>query len=152
MPTQLTNTKRYVTGVGGFAAKGTLPLARTLTGTFSSVGVVVTGTSSLFVDEIVQGDWLLSTTNNQLRRVRGVTNNTTLILEEAFTVNQTAQAVKTCRTLYFTIIVTVSGEAAVTINGSTYQPDEVISYNSSNSIMPWYYDATGSELTFDVSY
>lgn len=152
MSIKLTQTARYVTGVNGYAVKGTLPLARALTGTFSSAGTVVIGTGTLFTTEIVEGDWLFSTTTNELRRVEGVSTDTTLRLEQAFSVDQTTQATKTCRALYFTIILTVSGGTSVTINGATYKSEEIISYNASNCLMPWYYDATGSELTFDVSY
>ncbi len=69
--TQVSNPKRYITGVNGFPNIGTLPASRLLTGTFGSVGVVVTGVGSKFTTEMVEGDWLYSTTNNELRRIEG---------------------------------------------------------------------------------
>ncbi len=145
---------RYITGVAGFATVGTLPVGITKTGTFSSVGTIVTGVGSKFTTELVGGDWLYSSTSKELREVGWISKyDTGLTLKtSAFTAPAAGDNVVVCKTRYTGVMITVSGAANVTINGSTYKPGEVISYTDSDGIDPIYYDATGSEITFDVSY
>lgn len=145
---------RYITGVGGFAAVGTLPVAVAKTGTFSSVGTIVTGTGTLFNKELVEGDWLYSTNSKELREVGwiNIKRETNLKLVSAFTTPSINDPVLVCRTRYKSVMITISGAAVVTVNGKTYQPGEVLSFNSDTGIVPIYYDATGSEITFDVTY
>lgn len=154
MPIPLSTPQRLITGVDGFPNKGTLPAFRTLTGTYSSSGVVVTGTSSLFTTEVVEGDWLFNATTNELRKVQGVTIDTILILEAAFSSDASGEDVAACRTLYRSISITISGTVAATFNESTFQPGEVYSLNSNNSIAAVTYDASGGseQITFDVVY
>jgi len=154
MPIPRSNPERFITGVDGFPNKGTLPTSRLLTGTFNSIDTVVTGTGSLFTTEMVEGDWLYSTTTNELRQIEGIQDDTILILGEGFSSNVTGDVVRTCRTLYRTIMITISGTVTSTIDGKPWQPNEVESLNSNNSIRPIVYDASGGgqEITFDVVY
>lgn len=154
MTIPLNTPERFITGQFGFPTQGTLPTARVLTGTYSSVDVVVTGASSLFTTEIVEGDWLYSVANNELKRVQGIATNTDLILEEAFSANVTAETVQTCRTLYRTISISITGSATAKINSRPWTANEVNSINAENSIAPITYEATGAsaQITFDVIY
>lgn len=60
---------------------------KTLTGTLSSTGVNVTGTSSLFRTELKPGDYLYDPASKTVRKVRVVQGDTTCVLETAFAEN-----------------------------------------------------------------
>lgn len=145
---------RYITGQFGFPKTGTLPKARLLTGTYSSVGVVVTGTSSLFTTEIVEGDWLYNATTNELKRIQGITTDTILILEAAFSANASGELVQNCRTLYRTISISITGSTTAKIDSRPWTANEVNTINAENSIAPITYEASAgtAEITFDVIY
>lgn len=60
---------------------------KTLSGTLSSTGVNVTGTSSLFRTEVRPGDFLYDPASKTVRRVRVILSDTSLVLETAFAAN-----------------------------------------------------------------
>src|SRR5688500_14942926 len=114
--------KTEVTGLNSFPTKGTLPKGRTLTGTFSSVGTIVTGTGTLFTTELagMQG-WLYSTTDNELRMFTQINGNTNLVLDKAFTNNQTNQVVIVCQPLYVSIAAkSTHNSTDANLNGKTF--------------------------------
>ncbi len=60
---------------------------KTLQGTISSNGTIVTGTSTTFRAELKAGDYLYAPNSNTLRKVRAITSDTALSLETAFPIN-----------------------------------------------------------------
>ena len=91
-----TSTIIYVTGVNGYPTKGVVTGTTTKTGTFSTNGLIVIGVGSLFGTEVQRGDWLYSTTNNEVRQVVSIYDTLGAGLSKAFTNNESAQAVKVC--------------------------------------------------------
>lgn len=149
--------KTEITGKNGFPAKGTLPEGRTLTGTFSSVGTIVTGTGTLFETELggVRG-WLYSTTDNELRTFFQINGNLNLVLEEAFTSNQTNEPVIVCMPLYMAIAAkNTHATNDSQLNGRKFSAGTVKNFNFDAGINPITYDdASGGstgEITFDLA-
>lgn len=145
-----------ITGQNGFPSKGTLPKGRTLTGTWSSVGVIVTGAGTKFTTELggIKG-WLYSTTDNELRPFIQINGDLNLVLDKAFTNNQTGQAMIVCQELY-TAVSAKSSHAtiAANLNNRTFTAGSVKNYNFPG-VNPITYDAaSGSnmgEITFDLA-
>lgn len=150
--------KTEITGQNGFPTKGTLPKGRTLTGTYSSAGKIVTGTGTLFTTEL-QGmkGYLYSTTDNELRSFFQINGDTNLYLEQAFTNDQTAQAMIVCTPLYRGIAAKSShATIASNFNNRTFPAGSVKNINFDAGVNPITYDAaSGSnmgEITFDLVY
>ena len=66
-------------------AKQTIPASANGTGTVSTSGIFVTGTSTLFVSEMSKGSWITDLTNNEIREVDEVLSDTSAKLKQAFT-------------------------------------------------------------------
>ena len=133
--------------------KGPLPLQNSLTGTFTSAGVIVFGSGTTFTKDFVPGDWIYSATTNEIRKVEGVQSDTIMRVSSAFTSPALAQACNRVRgQLLRGLSIWVSGAGAVTINGDSFATGETYSVNSSSGIEPIVYDATGSTITFDLNY
>lgn len=150
--------KTEITGVSGFATKGTLPTGRTLTGTFSSVGKIVTGTGTLFTTEIAGArGWLYSTTDNELRPFFQINGNTNLVLETAFSSNQTDQAVIVCMPLYSAISAkSIHASVNANLNGRTFSVGSIENFNNDAGINPITYDAASGvsmgQIKFNLEY
>lgn len=140
-------TKRYIAGTAPAPAQGTLPFAITKTGTVSSVGTVVTGTGTLFTTELVQSDYLYNAATNEIREITGIQNNTTLIIDSAFTSPLSAVAVQTSRTQFVSVAITATGTG--TKDGVAIASGQFLSFNSDGGISPFTYSGS---LTFDVGY
>lgn len=154
---KITTLKTEITGLGGFPTKGTLPKGRTLTGTFSSVGTIVTGTDTLFTNELagMQG-WLYSTTDNELRMFTQINGDFNLVLDKAFTNDQTDEDVIVCTPLYMSISAkSTHNSTNANLNGKTFTVGAVKSFNF-DSINPITYDAASGfnmgEITFELGY
>jgi len=155
---KIATIKTEITGQSGFPTKGTLPKGRTLTGTFSSVGTIVTGTGTLFTTELAgMKGWLYSTTDNELRMFTQINGDTNLVLDKPFTNNQTNQAVIVCTPLYMSIAAYSSHSSApANLNNKEFSAGTTKSYNNDAGIIPITYDAaSGSnmgQITFDLGY
>jgi len=140
-------TKRLIAGVGGFPAQGPLPIATTKTGTITSLLTVVTGTGTNFTKEVVRNDYLYNATSNEIRQIVGVTNDTILIIEAAFTTELAGQAVFITRAQYATVAIIATG--AGTKDGQAIALGQFISMSGDFGIMPFTYSGS---LTFDIGY
>ncbi len=99
----------------------TVPFNSTKTGTFSAAAgsVWVVGTATLFTEELQVGGWLVDLTNDEIRKIAGIGNNTSLNLVSGFTnALSLADVVYVGPSLARTIQIVVDN-AAVTIDGST---------------------------------
>jgi len=67
------------------AAKETVPASSNKTGTIETVGTSVIGTGTLFESEMQKGSWLVDLTQNEVREVMKVENDTLATLSDAFT-------------------------------------------------------------------
>lgn len=135
-------------GTAPLPAQGPLPLPFAFTGTFATSGIKVIGTSTTFTKDLVQGDYLYDTTQNEIRRVASVFDDTTAFLESAFTLDSSAQAVKVSRAKYTSLIIQPTGVS--TIDGvSLTSTSPIISLNDGGAIKPLIY--TGA-IKFTASY
>jgi hypothetical protein len=154
---KIATIKTEITGQNGFPAKGTLPAGRTLTGTFSSVGNIVTGTGTLFTTELAgrQG-WLYSTTDNELRMFTQINGDTNLYLDKPFTNNQTDEPMIVCSQLYMAIGAKSSHPtddaqlnnrkfSAGSVKNFSFEAQEPITYDAASG-------ASSGEITFDLAY
>lgn len=155
---KIATIKTEITGQNGFPTKGTLPTGRTLTGTFSSVGLIVTGTDTLFTTELAgMRGWLYSTTDNELRPFFQINGDTNLQLEEAFTSNQTDEPVIVCTPLYMSISAFSShATAPANLNNKEFSAGSTKNYNFDAGVNPITYDVasggTMGQITFDLGY
>lgn len=140
-------TIRYIAGSGGFPAQGPLPLAMTKTGTISSLLTVVTGVGTLFTKEMVRGQYLYNQPTNELRKIAGIANDTTLIITSPFTSELAAQAAFLVSPQYNSVAITATG--AGTKDGVAIASGQFISLNADSGEGPFTYSGS---LVFDVSY
>jgi hypothetical protein len=155
---RIVTVKTEITGVSSFPTKGTLPTGRTLTGTFSSVGTIVTGTGTLFTTELAGArGWLYSTTDNELRAFFQINGDTNLILERAFSSDQTDEDMIVCMPLY-TAIGAKSSHASIAANldNRTFSVGSVENISNDGGINPITYDAASDlnmgQITFVLTY
>lgn len=147
-----------ITGQNGFPTKGTLPKGRTLTGTWGSAGLIVTGVGTLFTTELGGGKYYLySTTDNELRSFFQINGDLNLVLDKAFTNDQTGQTMIVCAPLYQSIAAkSTHATIAANLNNRTFSAGSVKNINFPAGINPITYDAaSGSnmgEITFDLAY
>jgi hypothetical protein len=151
--------KTEITGRNGFPIKGPLGRSRTLTGSFSSVGKIVTGTGTLFETEINGGGWLYSTTDNEIRKFTQINGNTNLVLESAFTSNQTNEPVVVVVPQYLSIVAkNIHATNDAQLNNRKFSAGESENYNSDSGLHPiTYHAASGApglsgEIKFDLTY
>jgi hypothetical protein len=153
-----TTVKTEITGQNGFPSKGTLPKGRTLSGTFSSNGKIVTGTGTAFTTELggMKG-WLYSTADNELRAFTQINGDDVLYLDTAFTNNQSGQPVIVCTPLYRSIGARSSHASnPATLNNRTFTAGQSKSYNFPGGVDPISYNAASGalsgEITFELGY
>ena len=147
IPIMSLKTKIFIAGSGGFPASGPLPLASTKTGTCSSLLTVVTGTGSFFTKEIVRSDYLYNATSNEIRKITGIANDTTFIIEAAFTTELSGAPVFITRAQYVSVAITAVG--AGTKDGVAIAAGQFSSFNSGAGVEPFTYSGS---LTFNVGY
>ena len=70
----------------------TVPVSANATGTISTHGTAVIGTSTLFKTDMPAGSWLTSISANEIRKVVSIESDTVAYLSEAFTVDLSAVA------------------------------------------------------------
>lgn len=131
-------------------AKGSIPIARQLTGTFTSEGIYVRGVGTLFESEIQEGDYLFNG-DAAVRKVTAVISDTLLELEVKFGVNVTvAVNVAKCQPQTFKKVqVWNTGYNLPKFNESPIGVGQWFESGGS----PFGYDASGAntQLTFTVS-
>lgn len=150
----------YVTGANGVATKGVLTGTITVTGTFSGVAThkVITGTGTLFKSELQIGDWLYSTTLNEVRKIIRIHDDFKLGLDRAFSGTNTANAMKIARrSSARSVVVKDSGTTGTSLinNVLPIKGGYAQSFNNSESgINAMTYDASavGAQLDVTISY
>jgi len=103
--------ERIVTGtthpyLGAIPSKGTIPLAETLTGTIStdnagtSEGLIVVGTGTIFLTELMPGDFLYDG-DAAIRKIRYIFSDTMLELEEKFPADASADPLLRPKNMFY---------------------------------------------------
>lgn len=130
---------------------GTYPAYSVVTGTFTTVGTTVTFSADTPREQVQAGDFLYSTSNNQVRRIKTTFGGAnTCTLEEAFDTDVSSaedNAIVYKSQRYRGIAFYVTGAGDCVVDGTDYViTDSAISYYNSDGLDPIAYDATGSEL------
>lgn len=129
-------------GRGVFPTSGTIPIARTFTGTLSSNGTKVVGNGTAFVAEGLKvGDYLYVAAQNVVRRIKAIIHNSMLDLEQGFPSNVSGVAVLVCETQVYKRILwenTGSGigivqETAISAGAKGFNEGTPIAYDASAS-------------------
>lgn len=133
-----------------FPTKGTLPLARTMTGTLLTAGVIVRGTGTLFEDEFKPGDFVYNN-DKAVRKILSIQSNIMMTLEATFTVDViVAIAALKCEAQVFKVMQIESvGTAAAELQEAPFPiGSRVITWGA-----PIAYDAsaTNAQLAITIS-
>lgn len=139
--------------------KAVVPASSTKTGTIVSSDILVTGTNTLFLSEVKPGDWLADiVTNNEVRRVQKVFDNTTLSIDSAFTAALVGAAVVVVRSRAKQVSLGNAGGADGTLDGVVMEAGETVTYPKSNKnpdgsdfIDPIIVDATGTRVKVSIT-
>lgn len=158
-------TEFFVTGQGGVPTKGVLTGTITLAGTFACGAgkVVVAGTGTAFkgLGGLQKGDYLYSTTTNEVRKVTQIIDATNIGINKAFSGVITADAVKVARRAFPRTIVlkdTGSTNASIVygdVGSLKFENGKNESINNSpTGIPPMTYDASAAsaQLTIEIYY
>jgi len=141
------------------AAKESLPLSALKTGTISSAGNIITGVGTAFKSEVRPGDWIVDlVTNDELRKVISITDDTHLIVDEEFTLVLPALSViRTVRSRAKMISVTNVGGANATLDGVNIIPGQTTTFpkseknpNGSDFIDPIIVDPAATTITYII--
>jgi hypothetical protein len=98
--------------IATFPAKGTIPIAKVLTGTISSTGANVRGTGTRFTTELFIDDYLYDA-DAAVRRITKIIDDELLVLESAFPADVSGITVRRCTPQTFKKIQVWSSGAAV---------------------------------------
>jgi hypothetical protein len=131
--------------------KGTIPAAVQISGTITSSGNRVVGTSTKFTTELFKGDYIYNTTaatTSAVRKVLHILDDTHLILESGFPSDVSGINTYRTRGKYAGVSIQNSGAAAGKINEGDITIGASININASDgfSVDPISYDATGTTL------
>ena len=143
------------------SSKDTIPASITLTGTYSSVGTVVTGVGTLFKTEILDTKvqqpklrchWLFDPATVTVREISHVLSDTSLILKQAFPSNVAGGTSVKCPdpTIDYLEISVISPIAGGIINGSSVLAGSTITWANDNGINPVAIDGTTSNMQIEI--
>lgn len=133
---------------------GTLPAARTLTGTYSTVGTKIIGAGTDFANELFPNDYLYSPASgaHEVRRISHVLDNRTAYLEEAFSADVAAGTdVKIVRSRHRKVIIENIGSANGEIDNQVIEAGQKITLESDYAVKPLAYDATTANVTLAIT-
>lgn len=108
------------------------------TGTFSTSGVLVTGTGTKFIKDFTdKGAFLVDATNFEVRKIKSIVSDTQMYLETAFSGNRTNLA---CNRGYskFVQLNIISASGVTTVNGIQIVPATIFYMDSDGGFDPFY--------------
>lgn len=132
-----------------FPAKGTIPLARTMTGTIESDGVNVLGTGTLFETELAVGDYLYDD-DGAVRQIKHIESETKLTLRQAFPSDVSGIDVLYCQRQRFKM---VTIESTGTVAAILQEAPFAVGRRIVTGGAPFTYDASDSnaQISFVVN-
>ena len=141
--------------LGAIPTKGTIPLPETLTGTIvtdntgASDGLIVLGTSTIFLTEVYPGDFIYDN-DAAVRKVKAVISDTMLELEQAFPASLAGIALKVPKRMYYKAI---TARSSGTADAELQESKFVIGSSVVTGGTPMAYDASAanSEIEFTCS-
>lgn len=147
-PTRFGTVDRWFTGTADLPLKGPIPKGTTLSGTFSTNGIIVTGVGTKFSTDLggVEG-WLYSTSLNQLRKFRGYNSDISLQLETPFTSNVSGDPMMVCFIRYTLVTISNLGANAGTVKERMFAAGEIETYPNDAGIEPITYDFTANGVS-----
>jgi hypothetical protein len=108
------------------------------TGTFSTSGVLVTGTGTKFIKDFTdKGAFLVDTTNFEVRKIKSIVSDTQMYLETAFSGNRTNLACNRGFSRFVQLNV-VSASGTTTVNGIQIIPNTVFYMDTDGGFEPFY--------------
>ncbi len=127
-----------------FTSATCFPLPITLNGVFSSIGTKVT---TNVVSTLQVGDYLYSTSNNEVRKVISIQTVSTYTLERAFTVDVISDSIKIAdkSVVYTKISIANLDKVDGVLNGNILFKRSIVDID--NSITPFTLDGTGTFLS-----
>lgn len=138
-----------VSTVGVFPAKGTIPVAKVLTGTIDSTGVNVRGTGTKFTTELFVDDYLYDA-DASVRKIKDIIDDQLLVLEAAFPADVNDITVRRCSPQTFKKIqVWSSGTAAAKFQESTLGVG--IHFETGGSPIAYDASASNAQISFTCS-
>lgn len=148
-------TSSVVTGT-----KGVITGTTTFTGAFavSAGNTIAVGTGTLFKKELQRGDWLYSTTTNEVRKIMVIYGDFTIGFNKPFSSAITADNVIVARRSQArSIVIRDIGSATSIVNGNiSFANGYSLALNNSEAgIEPLVYDTltnAGASLSLTVSY
>lgn len=144
--------------------KQSVPANADGTGTVSTVGVAVEGTSTLFTTEMPVGSWLVSESQDELRKVIRVDSDTRAYIDAAFTTplsSATPSIISAKSSKAVSIAVAIpAGLAAGEIDGVAFAAGSAVSFskdsrdNSSarDLVDPIIVDGSGTTMQILIQY
>lgn len=152
MAQDVTNTDiKIITGIE------IIPTAKVYTGTYTTVGVLVTGVGTKFVTEFLNGvndGYLYSSGKSQYRKIVTVISDTLLIIDVAFATDVVAsESVKVSRPQFESLTANITGASDGGIY-TTYSGQDVLktgqAYEFQSSpyvkLMPYVFNGTGTSI------
>lgn len=134
--------------IATFPAKGTIPIAKTLTGTISSTGNMVRGTGGKFNTELFVDDYLYDG-DAAVRRIKKILDDDLLILEAAFPSDVVDIAVMRCVPQTFKFVQVWSSHAS---NAAEFQEAPLgPGQHFETGGAPFAYDALTGAISFVCS-
>lgn len=112
--------------------KTPVPKPVSKTGTVSSNGTTVKGSSTDFQDEVSRGDFIWSSANGEVRRIESISfDEQTLVIDSAFTAALSSEALEIVpHGEWRNISIKIVGSADGDVDGVTVPSGEVIGYDS----------------------
>lgn len=142
------NGAKGVPTSASFPTTGTIPIARSMTGTILTTGVNVRGTGTTFEKDFKIGDFLFNNVK-AVRKIVAIESDTVMTLEAAFTSDiAVAIAALKCEPQIFKMIqIENTGAGAAEVQEAPFAPgSRIITYGA-----PIAYDASAGTLAFTVS-
>jgi len=115
-------------GYYSLAAKSTVPASSTKTGTVSTAGKNVTGTGTLFRSELKPGDWIVDLSQDEVRKVDEIRDNTFLVLDSAFTADLVGAALVVVRSRVKQVSIGNTGGTNGEIDGVAIIPGQTVNF------------------------
>ena len=131
-----------------YTTPSSFPEPVNLNGLFTSVGVNITTTTP---SALIVGDWLYSTSNNEVRKIATISGDNNLTIESAFTVDVTNEQIKIAdkSVSYEKISISNIGAADGLLNGYDVAMGQTI--NIEESGVAFSIDGTGTKIAISAT-
>ena len=133
-----------------YSGKTCFPPSIALTGSFSSKGVIITTNTATTLSV---GNYLYSTTNNELKKITKIYSTTSFAVESPFTpdVSEDNTAISDSSIIYSRVIINNFGNASGLLNGAEYPKETIIDLIKNTEDFIFVLDGTGTKISITVT-